>query len=128
MEKLELDVAEMVEETFEKHFGVTLDRLRELAEADRDGRCVVLPCKVGDTINAFRFSEESGLYVISDKVTAVTYNRTGYTVRTKSRFYPIREKDGCDIAPISGYPYALADYYIGPEEEAKAALKAGDHR
>ena len=26
------------------------DRLRELAEADKDGRVVVLPCKVGDTI------------------------------------------------------------------------------
>ena len=26
-----------------------LDRLRELAEADKDGRVVVLPCKVGDT-------------------------------------------------------------------------------
>lgn len=27
-----------------------LDRLRELVEADRDGRCVVLPCKVGDPV------------------------------------------------------------------------------
>lgn len=27
-----------------------LDRLRELAQADRDGRCVVLPCKVVDTV------------------------------------------------------------------------------
>ena len=26
------------------------DRLRELAEADKDGRCVVLPCKVGGTV------------------------------------------------------------------------------
>lgn len=26
------------------------DRLRELAEADRDGRVVILPCKVGDTV------------------------------------------------------------------------------
>ena len=26
------------------------DRLRELAEADKDGRLVVLPCKVGDTV------------------------------------------------------------------------------
>ena len=50
MAKLEIDVAELVKETFEKHFGVTLARLRELAEADRDGRCVVLPCKVGDTV------------------------------------------------------------------------------
>ena len=27
-----------------------LDRLSELIEADRDGRCVVFPCKVGDTL------------------------------------------------------------------------------
>ena len=27
-----------------------IDRLRELAQADREGRCVVLPCKVGDTV------------------------------------------------------------------------------
>lgn len=30
--------------------GTTPDHLRELAEADRDGRLVVLPCKVGDTV------------------------------------------------------------------------------
>ena len=53
MAKAELDVAEMVEETFEKHFGVTLDRLRELAEADKDGRCVIMPCKVGDIVWIF---------------------------------------------------------------------------
>lgn len=30
--------------------GMTLMRLRELAVADKDGRVVVLPCKVGDTV------------------------------------------------------------------------------
>ena len=30
--------------------GCDLDRLEELAEADKDGRLVVLPCKVGDTV------------------------------------------------------------------------------
>lgn len=30
--------------------GLTIDRLRELAEANKDGRLVVLPCKVGDTV------------------------------------------------------------------------------
>ena len=30
--------------------GVPIDRLRELAEADKEGRCVVPPCKVGDTV------------------------------------------------------------------------------
>ena len=31
-------------------FGVAAERLRELAEADKDGRLVVLPCKVGSTV------------------------------------------------------------------------------
>lgn len=30
--------------------GVEPSRLRELAEVDKDGRVVVLPCKVGDTV------------------------------------------------------------------------------
>lgn len=30
--------------------GATPERLRELAEADKDGRLVVLPCKVGDKL------------------------------------------------------------------------------
>lgn len=27
-----------------------LDRLKELAQADREGKCVVLPCRVGDKV------------------------------------------------------------------------------
>ena len=34
------------------HVG-SYDRLRELAEADRDGRVVVLPCRVGDGLWTF---------------------------------------------------------------------------
>ena len=30
--------------------GATPERLRELAEADKDGRLVVLPCKIGDAV------------------------------------------------------------------------------
>ena len=30
--------------------GVEPSRLRELAEADKDGRVLILPCKVGDTV------------------------------------------------------------------------------
>ena len=30
--------------------GVDVDRMKELAEADKDGRLVVLPCKAGDTV------------------------------------------------------------------------------
>lgn len=31
-------------------FGVAAERLRELAEADKEGRVVALPCKAGDTV------------------------------------------------------------------------------
>lgn len=34
-------------------FGVAAERLRELAEADKDGRVVVLPCKPGDGLWTF---------------------------------------------------------------------------
>ena len=43
--------------------GVDPSRLRELAEADKDGRCVVLPCKVGE-----RWEDEDGRAV---RITAV---------------------------------------------------------
>lgn len=31
-----------------------LDRLRELKKADDEGQCVVLPCKIGDTVYSIR--------------------------------------------------------------------------
>lgn len=31
-------------------YGVPCDRVKQLCEAYKDGRCVVLPCKVGDTV------------------------------------------------------------------------------
>lgn len=105
-----------------------LERLMNLVGAGKEGRCVVLPCKAGDTINAIRYAEGKGLYVISDTVTSVSWNKNGYTVRTKSKFYPIKEVDMYDFAPISQYPQALADFYIGSKETAEAALaKEADH-
>lgn len=33
-----------------RRYGIDVSRLRELVEADREGRCVVLPCMIGDTV------------------------------------------------------------------------------
>lgn len=68
------------------------DHLRELAEADKDGRVVVLPCKVGDTIyfaranpilqykvTGYEMGEASISQVRSkhvDKETGLTFNFT----------------------------------------------------
>lgn len=61
-----------------------LDRLEKLAEADRAGRLVVLPCKVGDTVY-FRTYDCNGtvdLGIQPHKVTAIVGHaivRGGYT-------------------------------------------------
>ena len=61
-----------------------LNRIRDLAKADKDGRVVVLPCKVGDTVY-FRTYDCNGtvdLGIQPHKVTAIVGHaivRGGYT-------------------------------------------------
>lgn len=53
-----------------------LDRLRELVQADREGRCVVLPCKQGDTV--WRICGPKGRkFVAERKVVSVTMYEPG---------------------------------------------------
>lgn len=47
-------------------------RLRELAEADKDGRLVVLPCKPGDTVYTISW-RLSGRHEIEEQVFSLTY-------------------------------------------------------
>ena len=46
--------------------GVEPSRLRELAEVDKDGRVVVLPCKVGDTV--WRIVRDGEPHITRDEV------------------------------------------------------------
>ena len=46
--------------------GVEPSRLREIAEADKDGRCVVLQCKVGDTV--WRIVRDGEPHITRDEV------------------------------------------------------------
>ena len=46
--------------------GVEPSRLHELAEADKDGRVVVLPCKVGDTV--WRIVRDGEPHITRDEV------------------------------------------------------------
>lgn len=52
-----------------------LDRLRELVEADNDGRCVVLPCKIDDDvyINLFGRTLDATVISISELASTPTY-------------------------------------------------------
>ena len=87
--------------------GTTPDRLRELAEADRAGRLVVLPCKVGDK-----------LYRVFDG------NISEHEVQNM-KYFARQRRLGIDMTPF----FPDAEKFIGKtvfltREEAEAALEA----
>lgn len=49
-----------------------LDELKEMVQAKREGRCVVLPCKVGDTVYLLEKN-----CVLENKVLQVSFNNSG---------------------------------------------------
>ena len=87
--------------------GCDLDRLEELAEADKDGRVVVLPCKVGDKLYRVFYGE-------------IFEHRVG-----SMKYFAIQGKWG-----IETYPFCpCVESSIGKtifltREEAKKALEA----
>lgn len=86
--------------------GTTPERLRELAEADKDGRLVVRPCKVGDTL--FRvFAGE----ILEHKV-------------RNMRYLAIQERWDIDTTPFCPYvESSIGKTIFLTCEEAKKALE-----
>ena len=97
--------------------GLPIARLLELAVADKDGRCVVLPCKVGDTVyfvNAKKILEfavvgyevdETGIsWVYSEHVdkTGHTNERTFSTDRFGKNTFFTREEAEKALAEMEG--------------------------
>ena len=62
--KLALAAKHMVD--LETLNNTPISRLVELAEADKDGKCVVLPCKVGDTV--WRIIRDGEPHITQDEV------------------------------------------------------------
>ena len=66
-------------ELLEQEYGVSAARLRELAEADREGRCVVLPCKIGDTLYRIqRFKRGKNWKKEAEFIRTVELNRNNF--------------------------------------------------
>lgn len=90
--------------------GLPVGRLRELAEADKDGRVAVLPCKVGDTVY-FRTYDCNGMVDLGiqpHKVTAIV----GHAI--------VRGK----YTDVGLLPAQYGVSWFLTREEAEAALEA----
>ena len=76
--------------------GLPVDHLRKLEEADKDGRVVVLPCKVGDTVYLivtkrartytpeFRFIKKSRLTFLNMERVLQDLGRTAFLTREEA--------------------------------------------
>lgn len=89
-------------------FGVSIDRLREICEAERDGRLVLMPCKVGEY-----WARDGKQYIVAE--ISVT-SAWGIMVRH------YEEGDG---KMLSCNPQYFAQHYT--RAEAEEALKEAQH-
>lgn len=90
--------------------GVEADRLCELAEADKDGRVVVLPCKVGDVVYGFHNNRQTILPMV---VKWIETNADRWTVAAQ-------------YTPMAPKFYKLSDFgktVFLTREEAEKALQ-----
>lgn len=83
-----------------------LDRLEKLAEADKDGRVVVLPCKVGDTV----YFALLGRIIEKQVFSIVSFSNS-------TRIY-------CDGTSEYFRPEDIGKTFFLTREEAEAALEA----
>lgn len=108
-----------------------LDRLKELVEADREGRCVVLPCK--DWLEIV-FGEQEVFYGIDTSYIENPIREISVDSSSRCKWY-----DGWKTVVLKGYEENGLDWEFSPEEigktvfltreEAEAALekmKEGD--
>lgn len=97
--------------------GLPIDRLRELAEADKDGRLVMLPCKVGDTVytkNRVLGADNA----IHDEI--CTRRIKGYGGNALNKVWLIVSGDYCDL---SIFPSEFGKTVFFTREEAERAME-----
>lgn len=94
--------------------GVDVDRMKELAEADKDGRLVVLPCKVGDR-----------LYEVTGRKTISVYRVNAIRVELFGLFIEWDLDEGFVWQSLSGInAEEIGKTVFLTREEAEKALEA----
>ena len=102
-----------------------LNRLRELAQADREGWAVVLPCKVGDTI--YKIPSKTN-YELNEISGHTENNRIYEQIVCRAEIYEngvflLVTCDGMDSVHSAFYK----ENWFLTREEAEAALEGAEH-
>ena len=91
--------------------SMTVGRLKELAEADKDGRVIILPCKVDDVVYGFHNNRQTILPMVAKWIET---NADGWTVAAQ-------------YTPMAPMFYQFSDFgktvFLTREEAEKALQK-----
>ena len=73
-----MSMREEVAERFKITSSISVERLRELVEAYKDGRCVVLPCKIGDVLYRVKQFKKNKDSAVAKFITEITLNKNNF--------------------------------------------------
>lgn len=97
--------------------AVDFEHLRELTQADKEGRCLIFPA-------GFEF--ENGIYVLCGDISKVSEGKKDYTIKSEKAYFWIKTKEMNIFVSVANMPENLLEYYetqIGmnnaKEEEAR---------
>ena len=80
VERSKLEIEAGCVKAIARTYRIDINRIRDLARADKDGRLVMLPCKVGDTVYWVH-----GAVITECKVHRIQKNRNGLYICLKSK-------------------------------------------
>lgn len=114
VERSKLEIEAGCVKAIARTYGIDINRLRKLAEADKDGRLVVLPCKVGD-----------GLYEVTGRKTISVYNVRAIRVELFGLFIEWDIEEGFVWQSLAGINAGeIGKTVFLTREEAEKALEA----
>lgn len=114
VERSKLEIEAGCVKAIARTYGIDINRLRKLAKADKDGRLVVLPCKVGD-----------GLYEVTGRKTISVYKVRAIRVELFGLFIEWDIEEGFVWQSLAGINAGeIGKTVFLTREEAEKALEA----
>ena len=118
VERSKLEIEAGCVKAIARTYGIDINRLRELAETDKDGRLVVLPCKVGDM-----------LYEVTGRKTISVYKVKAIRVELFGLFIEWDIVEGFVWQSLAGINAGeIGKTVFLTREEAEKALKEGEQK
>lgn len=101
------------------------EHISELLQAEQDGRLVVLPCKVGDTVYRVIRAKNGSGHVAPANVSGLHLGDTARNCRYRKEYeYVVLKVDGGFCAHVNKRDFGKTVFLT--REEAEAALKGGE--